>query len=148
MDYSQALAEIKAGRVRPVYLVYGEETYLARRLERAVVEALLPPAERDMGLTVFDRDPSVAELANLIETVPFMGGKNVVIIRGTGLFRAGREEGADQADERLLRLLADMPGYSCVVFAADSADKRRKLFKCVERSGAAVEAAPDRKSVV
>lgn len=144
MDYNEAMAEIKKGRVRPVYLIHGEETFLARRLEKAVVEALLPPEERDMGLAVLDRDPPPAELANLIETVPFMGGKNVIVIRGTNLFRSSKgEEGEGGGDERLLKLLEAMPDYSHVVFAtADAADKRRKLYKCVERCGAAVDVSP------
>ncbi len=144
MDYGAALTEIKNGLVRPIYLIHGEEAYLARQLEKAAVEALLPPEERDMGLTVLDRDPPPAELANLIESVPFMGGKNVIVIRGTNLFRAGKaEEGEDGGDDRLLKLLADMPEYSHVVFVtAAAADKRRKLYKCVERYGAAVEVSP------
>ncbi len=144
MDFNEALAEIKNGRVRPVYLLHGEETYLARQIEKAAVEALLPPEERDMGLAVLDRDPPMAELINLIETVPFMGGKNVVVIRGTNLFRAGKgEEGEGGGDERLLALLENMPDYSHVIFATtDAADKRRKLYKCVERCGAAVDVSP------
>jgi len=141
MNYNEALAEIKNGRVRPVYLLHGEETYLARRLEKAIVEALLPPEERDMGLTVLDRDPPVAELVNLIETVPFMGGKNVIVLRGTNMFRAGK--GEEGGDERLLGLLAAMPEYSHVVFTTpEAADKRRKLYICVDRCGAAVEVSP------
>lgn len=144
MDYSAAAAEIKQGRVRQAYLIHGEETYLARRLEKAIIEALLPPDERDMGLAVLDRDPPVPELVNLLETIPFMGGKNVVVVRGTQLFRSGsREDGADKSDDRLLRLLEDIPEYSHVVFsAAEPADKRRKLYKCMERCGAVVEVSP------
>lgn len=145
MDYNEAMAEIKKGRVRPVYLLHGEEPYLARRLEKAVVDALLPPEDRDLALTVLDRDPPVAELVNLIETVPFLGGKNVVVIRGTTLFRSGRGEDAadDKGDDRLLKLLDNMPDYSHVVFAAaEAADKRRKLYKAVERVGAAVDVSP------
>ncbi|MDR3588568.1 MAG: DNA polymerase III subunit delta [Negativicutes bacterium] len=146
MDYTQVMAEIKKGRIHPVYLLSGEEVFLARQVEKALVEALLPPEERDMSLAVFDRDPSAAELATLIETVPFMGGKNVIVIRGTQLFRSGRKTGAagedapEQVDERLLRLLTDIPEYTRLIFmTADKADKRRKIYKAVEHSGAVVE---------
>lgn len=145
MDYTQVMTEIKKSQLRHVYLLAGEEVFLARQVEKALVEALLPPEDRDMSLAVFDRDPSAAELATLIETVPFMGGKNVIVIRGTQLFRAGRkggdgEEGADQVDERLLGLLADMPEYTYLIFMTpEKADKRRKIYKAVEKSGAVVE---------
>ena len=116
MDYTQIMKEIKDGRIRPVYLLSGEEVFLARRVEKALIEAVLPAEERDMGLALFDRDPSAAELATLIETVPFMGGKNVIVIRGTQLFRSGRkadagEEAPDHVDERLLRLLTDIADF-------------------------------------
>lgn len=144
MDYTQVLAEIKKGRIQPVYLLHGEEVFLTRKIEKALIDALLPADERDMGLTVLERDPGVAELANLVETVPFMGGKNVVIIRETQLFRPGRKSGGSQTEaggeERLLKLLADIPEYTCLIFtSADRADKRLKLFKQVEQAGAAVE---------
>jgi DNA polymerase-3 subunit delta len=143
MDYYEALAEIKRGQVRPLYLLYGEETYLARRLEQAIVDSLLPPEDRDMSLTVLDRDSPLAELINLVETVPFLGGKNVILSRGTNLFRGGKgEDGGDAAEGRLLKLLENIPEYSHLVFAANEADKRRKLYKAVERCGAVVDVSP------
>jgi len=150
MDYSQVLTEIKKGRVRSLYLLHGEERFLARKLEKAVVDALLPPDYQDMNLTVFERDPSAAELATLIETVPFMGGKNVIVIRDTHLFRATRkaggddgEDGPDSVDDRLLRLLPTMPEYTHLVFiTADKADKRRKIYKALEACGAVVDLSP------
>ncbi len=146
MDYTQVMAEIKKGRIQPVYLLSGEEVFLARQVEKALVEAVLPPEDRDMSLAVFDRDPSAAELITLIETVPFMGGKNVIVIRGTQLFRAGRKAGADgedapdHADERLLKLLSDIPEYTHLIFmTADKADRRRKVYKAIEQNGTVVD---------
>jgi len=75
-----------------------------------------------------------------------MGGKSVIVVRGTQLFRAGRKAGAegedapDPVDDRLLRLLADIPAYTHLIFmTADKADKRRKIYKAVEQSGAVVD---------
>lgn len=150
MDHTQILSEIKKGLTRPVYLLHGEETYLARQVERALVDAVLPPEERDMSMSVFERDPSAAELSTLIETVPFMGGKNVIVIRGTNLFRSARkaaddagEDAPDNVDERLLKLLANMPDYTCLIFMTpDKVDKRRKIYKAVEQNGAVVDLSP------
>jgi len=84
----------------------------------------------------------------LMETVPFMGGKNVIVVRGTSLFRQRKTgsseetDGTDKADDRLLQLVANIPEYTIVVFSTiDKVDKRRKLFKMVEKHGAAVEVA-------
>lgn len=145
MSYVGVLEEIKKGQIKPIYLLYGEETYFIRQIEQAIIKATLAPDEMDMNLTTLDRDPSANELMALVDTVPFMGGKNVIIVRGTGLFRAkksgGEEsEATDKADERLLQMVANIPEYAHVILSTmDKVDKRRKLFKMVEKHGAAVE---------
>ena len=146
MSYVTALEQIKKGQIKPIYLLYGEETYFIRQIEQAVIKAVLNPDEMDMNLVTLDREPTVNELMALIETVPFMGGKNVIVIRGTTLFRqkktgSGEEsEAMDNADERLLQLIANIPEYALVIFSTvDKIDKRRKLFKMVEKYGVTVE---------
>lgn len=147
MKYTDALQQIKSGKIVPVYLLHGEEAYLMHHLEKQIIDALLTPDEREMNLAILDHDPEPKELVNLIETVPFMGGKNVIVIRGTGLFKSrggpGEAGGTDHIDERLLATLENMPEYSHVIFSSiDKADKRRKIYKTVEKNGAAVELAP------
>lgn len=147
MLYTEALAEIKKGKFRPLYLLYGEESYLGRQLEQALIERLLLPEERDMNLVVLDHDPRIQEMANLIETIPFMGGKNVIVVKETAFFKAkrGTQEGAEEDgdDKKLLRVFQDMPDYSYVIFTTtDKIDKRRTLYKTLDKVGAAIELAP------
>jgi DNA polymerase-3 subunit delta len=146
MLYTEALAEINKGKVRPLYLLYGEETYLGRQLEQQIIDKILLPEERDMNLIMLDHDPKIQEMANLIETIPFMGGKNVIVVKETAFFKAKRgQEGAedDGDDKKLVRVFQDMPDYSYVVFTTtDKIDKRRTLFKALDKAGAAVELAP------
>jgi len=146
MSYVAVLEQIKKGQIKPIYLLYGEETYFIRQIEQAVIKAVLAPDEMDMNLVILEREPTANELMALIETVPFMGGKNVIIVRGTTLFRsrkAGSDEETetvDHAADRLLELIANIPDYACVIFSTiDKVDKRRKLFKMVEKHGATVE---------
>ena len=146
MSYVEVLEDIKKGLIKRIYLLHGEETYFIRQIEQAIIKATLAPDEMDMNLTILDRDPSANELMSLVDTVPFMGGKNVIIVRGTGMFRAkktgsGEEsESTDKADERLLQMVATIPDYAHVILSTtDKVDKRRKLFKMVEKHGATVE---------
>lgn len=148
MNYQEAVRQIRSGRVLPVYLLHGEEVYLAREIEAAIINTALSPAERETNLIIFDGDPAPAELTAVVETAPFLGGKNVVVVRETALFRAGRkntDEGdvGDRDAERILRLVLNLPEYTLLIFqTTEKADKRRKLFKAVEERGAAVELAP------
>ena len=148
MSYIAVLEQIKKGQIKPIYLLYGEETYFTRQIEQAVIKAVLAPDEMDMNLVTLEREPTANELMALVETVPFMGGKNVIVVRGTSLFRprktsSGEEaEAVDNADERLLELIANIPDYAHVIFSTiDKVDKRRKLFKMVEKHGTTVEVA-------
>ena len=153
MNYTTAMEQIAAGRIAPVYLLYGEETYLVHELEQRLIDALLLPGERELGLTILDSDPSPDGLFRLVETTPFFTDKNVIVLRGTNFFRTKKgatqieeadssEENADSSSESLLKLIASIPDYSYLVFVAgDKVDRRKKLFKAVEKYGVVVESA-------
>ena len=52
-----------------------------------------------------------------------------------------KKPGKDKKMERLLATLADMPEFSYVIFVQNGkADKRRKLYKVIEKCGAVLEA--------
>lgn len=148
MGYGEILEALKRGQVQPIYLLYGEELYFIRQLEQAVIKAVLTPEEMDMNLLHLDKDPSINELIALIETVPFMGGKNVIHIRGTALLRPRKNnnneqsEVSDKSEERLLKVISNMPEYTHLILSTtDKVDKRRKIFKLIEKYGATVELA-------
>ena len=146
LSYAAVLEAIKKGQVRSIYLLYGEEVYFIRQIEQAVIHSVLLPEEIDMNLLNLDKDPLLNELIALIESVPFMGGKNVIIIRNTALFRPRKtgtsELTEDKAEERLLKVISNMPDYTHLILSTtEKVDKRRKLFKLIEKHGTAVEVA-------
>ncbi|MDU4960730.1 MAG: DNA polymerase III subunit delta [Sporomusaceae bacterium] len=146
MTIREVLQLIRKGDLAAVYLLYGEERYYARQVEQALIDAALPPDERDMGLTIFEQDPPVPQLLQAIETTPFFGGRHVVIVRDTKLFRAAKNSDADsddKADARLLASLQDIgPDTHILLLAGEKVDKRRKLYKTVEKAGVIVELLP------
>ncbi|HWR41290.1 MAG TPA: DNA polymerase III subunit delta [Patescibacteria group bacterium] len=157
MDYKAAMDHIARETLRPVYLLHGEESYLLRRVSGAILDRTLTPEEREMNLTVLDRDPALSQLIGLLETAPFFGEKNVVLIRQSQLTAAARKERGEDAaaggddtgkpqsaagEERLLKLLANMPECSMLILMTAKADKRRKIYKTIEKYGMVVEAPP------
>jgi DNA polymerase-3 subunit delta len=145
MNYITVKEDIGKGKISPVYVLYGEEDYFIRDLEQAIIRAVVKPEDMDMNLVTLDQDPAVNELVELIETVPFMGGKKLILLRDTGFFRSqksGEEENHKDSgtNERLASIFANMPEYSYVIFSCHGkVDKRRKLFKQAEKHGVAVE---------
>lgn len=159
MKYGQFLAALRKNGVKHVYLLSGEEQYYIRKAEKALLNVLVPEeAARTECVQTFDGDPSVEDLVGLIDTIPFFAEKTVLLIRGTQLFRekkADKEETAEEKKsrsrkktdplERLMERIASMPDTSYVIFeTASKADKRRKLYKLVEQSGAVLEAGRER----
>jgi len=78
-DVEKLLLEVRGGRVRPLYLVWGEE-YLVRREADALVEALMPGTLASLNLVVLD-GASPREVAQELATLPLLPGNKVVLLR-------------------------------------------------------------------
>lgn len=144
MNYFEAIGQINKGEIQPIYLISGEETYLAGKLEKKIVTKLLPEGAQD-GLNVLNGDVEIDELINLIDTVPFFGERNVIVIRNTNLLKerkknADIESAGNRGEEKLIDLFSNMPPYSSLLLITpEKADKRRKLYKAIAKYGAVVE---------
>ena len=89
------LAEAKAGRARGVYLLHGEE-FLAKKAAEALIEALVPIAQRDLNVTTLEAAASPAEVARDLATSPMFRGEKITWVRDPE-FLAPRKAGkADQ----------------------------------------------------
>lgn len=145
MNYFEAAAELKKNIVKPIYLISGEETYLASKLEKMIIDKVLPADERD-NVMMCNPDMGIDELINMLESVPFFGGKNVLVMRNGNFFRE-RKKSVDQDkpnknEEKLMQVLMNMPEYSMLILlTTEKADKRRKLYKTIAKFGAVVEVA-------
>jgi DNA polymerase-3 subunit delta len=130
-DLDRSLA---AGRVQPLYLLVGTETYLrdaaARNLSDAALSGTLL---REFNETSFSllTDAAMSAIA-AAEQLPMMSERRVVRIKDFARLR--------DADEEVIIRYLDRPLDSTVlVFVADELDKRKKLTKALLASCAVVE---------
>lgn len=78
-DFFKTLA---AGAVAPVYYVHGEESYLLDKAIEAIVKRALPKGANDFNYELFyGKDVDVEHLYASVETLSFMGGVRVVVLR-------------------------------------------------------------------
>ena len=153
MKFGDFMIALEKGDLKHVYLLGGEENYYIEKARAKILEKLFPGGDGlQESLQRIDGDVELGALAGMIETAPFFADKNVLLLKGTSLFRekkAGAGESADgtakkTADrkmERFLKLLSDMPEYSYLIFVTtEKPDKRRKLYKAVEKVGAVLDA--------
>ena len=78
-DIEDVLDEAKAGKVQPLYLLWGEE-YLVRRGAEELVKVLLPDASAGLNFAVLDAG-SPREVAQELATLPMFPGRKVVLVR-------------------------------------------------------------------
>ncbi len=135
-DTVKQLMQEPLGRL---YLLHGDDLYWLRKAEQTLVEALLPPEDRQMNLLIFEQEVSVGELVRSVETAPFFGQRQVIVLR-SGKGWQSKEKAEEEA---LLALLANIPEYACLlIVGADGVDKRRRWYKAVEKNGRIVEFSP------
>ncbi|MCY4568835.1 MAG: DNA polymerase III subunit delta [Candidatus Poribacteria bacterium] len=83
------LREIQAGKVLPVYLLCGEESFLIEGTLKQILEHLLPPETRDFNLTFLEgTDITTREILSQVDLYPAMSKWRVVVVRDAPFFKA------------------------------------------------------------
>lgn len=140
MDYFEATKRLKKGEGAKAYFIGGQETHLALKLEKQIIEAACGQ-ERD-ALQVLSSDAGIDEIVNAVESVPFFSERNVVVVRDSG-FLKDKKSMASEKEAKFYRLLENIPSYSVLVLTlTDKLDKRKKIYKTMERFGWVIEVNP------
>lgn len=133
--------EKKIKEAHRVYLFCGTEGYLIRQYTEQVIGEFLPREDWNVNLQTMEEMPTYAELAEAVNSVPFFGGRHVVLVRDAGWFQAGR--GASAEEERIANLLADVPeDCRLILVVQGKIDGRKKITKAVKQCGAVIECDP------
>jgi len=156
VNQREALAELKAGKVRSVYLIYGGEPFLEEALLREIKAATVQPETADFNFHTFNPSNDQLEQAlGVAQTQPFFAERRLVVVRDCPAFAATRkkkEEAAEEEDEEkpaagseepLLAYLKNPVASTCLVFlSSDNVDSRKKTTKAAIATGGAVECKP------
>ena len=82
------LREIQADKVRPVYLLCGEESFLIEGTLKQMLDHLLSPETRDFNLTFLDgTDITTREILSQVDLYPVMSKWRVVVVRDATFFK-------------------------------------------------------------
>ena len=130
--------DLKNGDIGSLYIFHGEEGYLREHylseLQKTVVGDMMP----EFNLTVINHTPTFSELSDIVESYPAMHDRRLVIVRDFDVVNSNAE-----FSEPCEKLFSDMPDYCVLVFVYANIeykpDKRRKLYKVIEKCGRCVE---------
>lgn len=88
----ELLTELKAGKIQPVYLLYGDE-FLYRSALRSVVDALVLPQHQDLNYEAIDgENENVYEIIQHLNTFPLIAAVKVIAVQGTRVFYSAVEK--------------------------------------------------------
>jgi DNA polymerase III subunit delta len=126
--------------IRPVYTVFGDDSYLIRESIRAVARMVLPDEDREAGMTRF-AGPTVplATVLDEVCTLPFFSRRRLVIV--------------DEADTFVTKHRKDLEGYvanpsrsGTLLLQVKQWPATTILAQLVDKAGLAINAASPRES--
>jgi|GEM_PF-5584648 len=128
----QVLKEIEKKKIKPVYLLYGEEYYY----RNAVVSALTHNVLHDSGgMCVSEYDGgqvTAAQVLDDLRTMTFFGGTRLVVVENCGVFLRDNKD-------IVAKYVKSPAKTGCLVLVcADKPDGRWGVVKAIEQAGAIV----------
>lgn len=124
----QAAAEMKAGR-SSIFLVLGAEEMQRKEAQKALVSAWLGEGDRSFGLETVDlREEPVEKVEEVVKTPSLLGERQVLLLR-------------NYKEEKRIDgiLMTPFPEGTKVVIVADAVDRRKSLYRYVEKEGVVLE---------
>lgn len=129
----QIVTDIRNGVFKPVYLLMGDEPYYPEMVCNAILENCIPQSDKDFNETVsFGADVDAAQITAAARQYPMMADRQLIIVK----------EAQMMPDLEEMATYCSAPLESTVLvllMRKTSADKRKALYKSVQKNGVVVE---------
>lgn len=130
---SEMLNDIRNGRFAPVYLLMGDEPYYPELICQAIIRNCLQDYEKDFNETVcYGSDVTAAQITTMARRFPMMADRQLVVVKEAQQMK-GIEDLAIYCSEPLETTVLVLLMHKA------SADKRRALYKAVQKNGIVLE---------
>lgn len=123
----QLESDIKNGIFKRIYILCGDQDYLIKRYEKALIGVFLPQNDEINLTKFFGRKVDIKEVIELADTMPFAAEKRVIVLENTELFSHAAEELADY--------IPNIPETTVLIFCEEKIDARLKQTKAVKTHG-------------
>ncbi len=136
LDITSLEKEIRGGKIRPAYVVVGEESYLARAAQRIIRDKVCGEKSDDLSYRILSaKETKLDQITDALRTVPFLSPKILVVIRDAEKLKKG-------VQETLVDYLESPVDTSVLVVIASKLDGRTKFMQLAGKVGAIVECKP------
>ena len=130
----QITKDIKAGQLKPIYFLMGEEPYYIDKLTDFIAQNVLEEQERDFNQSIlYGRDVTIEDVISTAKRFPMMADRQVVIVKEA-------QELSRTIDK--LEAYAENPQPTTVLVFAykyKTLDKRKKITKLLDKVGVVYE---------
>lgn len=137
MDSDRIIADIKAGKPSPIYLLHGEEPYYIDVVSDYIEEHVLDEAQRGFDQTVlYGKDTELSTIVNTAKRYPMMSDYQVIIVK--------EAQNLEWKDDALLQRYVENPTPTTILvlcYKFGKFDKRKKLYKLIDKAGTVLESA-------
>jgi len=136
--------KIKRQEFAPVYLMYGQESFLINETKQLLIQTALNPEEEDFNLSTYDLEEVSIELAiEDAETIPFFGDRKVVVLQNPFFLTSEKTKSKVEHDVKRLEAYLNEPSpYTIIVFTGsyEKLDERKKITKEMKKTAEILEA--------
>ncbi len=144
MTADELLKDLKNRKLKPLYLLHGEEPFFIDEISNYAERELLNEAERGFNQTVFygkDADPMA--VINAAKRYPMMADYQIVLVKEAQDMRWGNEDENKKHINPFLAYLENPLQSTILVFCYKYGkfDKRKKAYKAIEKNGLVFESA-------
>lgn len=141
------LQEIQSGKIHPVYLFCGEESYFIENTLKQMLDELLEPTTRDFNLNFLDGVAvSVRDILSAVEVYPVMSDWRVVVVRESTVFKTQKStapldliqnavDAAEESPRKAISVMVKVLGVTAEQIAERGDDFSEALKEFLEEHG-------------
>ncbi|MCL1630434.1 DNA polymerase III subunit delta [Sporolactobacillus sp. CPB3-1] len=127
----------------PIYLLFGTQDFLLQLMKKNITDEALKDEERDFHLSVYDlAEVPLDQAVEDAETVPFFGGKKVVILENAYILSSERVKSKVEHKVDRLQIYLEHPAEDTVLIMVapyEKLDRRKKIVKVAEKTAVTYE---------
>ncbi len=131
-QYHKLMQELQAGQIRPVYIFYGDESFLLEnswlRLQKLCLDETT--SDIDSSMHRLDGNGKQLDLKTLsmdLRTPPFFSEKRLILVQRSNFFSA-KANLSDEDFKVFTDMINEIPDSACLVFWEEKYDSRLKRF--------------------
>jgi len=142
MTATEIIKDFKNRKLKPVYLLHGEEPYFIDVVSNYAEHELLSDAEKGFNQTVlYGKDTDIMTVLNAAKRYPMMSDYQLVVVKEAQDMKWGKEDDDKKGIDPVLSYLENPLRSTVLIFCYKYGkfDKRKKTYKAIDKNGLVFE---------